>query len=167
MSENTRSLILNHEQVSQKIRRIAYEIYENNFNEKSIVLAGVIGHGYKLAEDIGKIVEEISPIKVEVAKVNIDKENPDHANVNVSPMHKRMKCIVLVDDVLNSGRTLAYAMIPFVKADIKKIQAAVLVNRSHSTFPILPTYTGYQLATILSDHVEVAVDKKKWAVYLV
>lgn len=166
MSENTRSLILNHEQVSQKVRRIAYEIYENNFSEKSIVLAGVTGHGYKLAENIGTMVEEISPIKVKVVKVNIDKENPDHAKVNVAPMHKGMKCIVLVDDVLNSGRTLAYAMSPFVKADIKKIQVAVLVNRSHTIFPILPTYTGYQMATTLSDHVEVVVDKEKWAVYL-
>lgn len=167
MSESSRSLILNHEQVNQKIRRIAYEIYENNFNEKSITLAGITGQGFKLAENIGKVVEEISPIKIEVVKVNVDKENPDHAKVKVDPMLKGMKCIVLVDDVLNSGRTLAYAMIPFVKADIKKIQVAVLVHRSHPTFPILPTYMGYQLATTLSDHVEVVADKKKWAVYLV
>src|SRR6218665_3613223 len=95
MNENTRSLILNHEQVSQKIRRIAYEIYEHNFNEKSIVLAGGIGHAYKLGENMEKSVKEISPKKVEVAKVNIDKKTPDPANGTVEPMHKRMKCIVL------------------------------------------------------------------------
>ena len=76
-----------------------------------------------------------------------------------------MMCIVIVDDVLNSGRTLAYAMNPFLNAEIKKIEVAVLVNRSHPSFPIMPTYTGLELATTLSEHVEVVLGKKA-AVYL-
>ncbi len=71
----------------------------------------------------------------------------------------------MVDDVLNTGRTLAYAMKLFTNVEIKKIEVAVLVNRSHTLFPIVPTYSGYELATTLTDHVEVKLGKSG-SVYL-
>jgi pyrimidine operon attenuation protein/uracil phosphoribosyltransferase len=77
----------------------------------------------------------------------------------------KKKCVVLVDDVLNTGRTLAYGLKPFLNIEVKKIEVAVLVHRSHPTFPLTPTYTGYELSTTLTEHVEVVLGKKT-AVYL-
>lgn len=164
---DNKSLILDHQQVTQKIRRIAFEIFENNFKEKTIVLAGIDGQGYSLAKMLSALVEEISPITTEVVKVLLNKEDPTQEEVLLDKEAKvlKKKVIILIDDVLNSGRTLAYGMKPFLDIEVKKIEVAVLVNRSHPKFPIQSSYTGYELATTLSDHVEVVLGRKA-AVYL-
>jgi pyrimidine operon attenuation protein/uracil phosphoribosyltransferase len=162
-----KSLVLNGNQVIQKIRRIAYEIYENNFSEKSVVLAGIDGQGYALAKILEKELKSISTLTVSIVKVTLDKLAPVQSEVTIDapPKLLKKKCVILVDDVLNTGRTLAYALKPFAAIEIKKIEVAVLVNRSHTLFPIVPTYSGYELATTLTDHVEVKVGKEA-AVYL-
>jgi pyrimidine operon attenuation protein/uracil phosphoribosyltransferase len=162
-----KSLVLNAKQVSQKIRRIAFEIYENNFSEKSIVLAGIDGQGYAFAKILEKELNAISTIKTLLVKVSLDKLSPIQSEVAIdaTPKDLRKKCVILVDDVLNSARTLAYGMKPFLVADVKRLEVAVLVNRSHTLFPIVPTYTGYELATTLTEHVEVKLGKDA-AVYL-
>jgi pyrimidine operon attenuation protein / uracil phosphoribosyltransferase len=168
MSETAeKSLVLDHHQVIQKITRMAFEIYENNFKEKLLVLAGIDGQGYTLAKALGKEIEAISPLTIIVVKVSLDKLAPQQSEVSldVDPKELRKKCIILIDDVLNTGRTLAYGMKPFLDIEVKKIEVAVLVNRSHTLFPILPQYNGYQLSTTLSEHVEVVLGKKS-AVYL-
>ncbi len=162
-----KNLVLEDAQVRQKIRRMAYEIFENNFDEKIIVLAGVAGQGYALAQLLEKELLNISPLQVITAKVMVDKEAPQKSDVsldmNLDDLKK--KAIVLIDDVLNTGRTLAYGMKPFLSIEVKKIEVAVLVNRSHPLFPVQPNYTGYELSTTLTDHVEVVLGKKS-AVYL-
>lgn len=162
-----RTLILDSAQVRQKIRRMAYEIYEHNFNEKTIVVAGIDGQGYVLAGLLIKEIESISPIRTVLVKVTLDKLAPQQSDVtldcNVKDLKK--KCIILVDDVLNTGRTFAYGLKPFLSIEVKKIETAVLVNRSHTLFPIYPQYTGYELATTIRDHVEVTLGKET-AVYI-
>lgn len=169
MSElvSAKTLVLDSTKVNQKIRRIAYEIFENNFKEKSFVLAGIDGQGYSLAKLIASDLEKISELPVHVVKVSLDKLAPQQSEVvlDVDKKDFKKKCIILVDDVLNTGRTLAYGMKPFLLTEVKKIEVAVLVNRSHTLFPITPTYTGYELTTMLNDHVEVVLGKKP-AVYL-
>ena len=162
-----KSQILDAAQVKQKIRRMAYEIYEHNFNEKTIVIAGIEGQGYTLARLLIKEVESTSPLKTILVRVTLDKFAPQQAEValdcNVRDLQK--KCIILVDDVLNTGRTFAYGLKPFLNIEVKKIETAVLVNRSHTLFPIYPQYTGYELATTIRDHVEVVLGKET-AVYI-
>ncbi len=162
-----RSLILDSVQVKQKIRRMAYEIYEHNFNEKTIVIAGIAGQGYVLAQSLIKEIESISPLKTILVKLTLDKSAPQQSDVtldcNIKDLQK--KCIILVDDVLNTGRTFAYGLKPFLSIEVKKIETAVLVNRSHTLFPIYPQYTGYELATTIRDHVEVSLGKET-AVYI-
>jgi pyrimidine operon attenuation protein/uracil phosphoribosyltransferase len=162
-----KNLILEDSQVRQKIRRMAYAIYENNFTEKEIVLAGIEGQGYSLAMLLSTELSTVSPLKVNTVKVSIDKESPEKSEVTLDakPEGIRKKVVILVDDVLNSGRTLAYGMKPFLTIEVKKIEVAVLVNRSHPRFPVQPNYTGYELSTTLSEHVEVVLGKKS-AVYL-
>lgn len=162
-----RSLILDSVQVNQKVRRMAYEIYEHNFNEKTIVIAGIAGQGYVLAQSLIREIESISPIKTILVKLTLDKSAPQQSDVtldcNIKDLQK--KCIILVDDVLNTGRTFAYGLKPFLSIEVKKIETAVLVNRSHTLFPIYPQYTGYELATTIRDHVEVTLGKDT-AVYI-
>lgn len=167
MTEIEKSLVLTKSEVEQKIRRIAFEIYEDNFKEKSIVLAGIDGQGYTFAKLISEELESISPIVVKIVKVSLDKLAPQQSEVKVDCEEKdfRKKCIVIVDDVLNTGKTIAFGMKPFLNVEVKKIEVAVLVNRSHTLFPILPTYTGFELSTTLNERVEVVLGKKA-AVYL-
>ncbi len=153
--------------VNQKITRIAYEIFENNFKEKSIIIAGIDGQGFLLARLIASELGKISPLQIRIVKVSLDKFSPQQSEVKLDADNKdiKKKCIVLVDDVLNTGRTLAYGIKPFLNTEVKKIEVAVLVNRSNTLFPITPTYTGYEFATTLTDHVEVVLGKNA-AVYL-
>lgn len=162
-----KSLILDASQVKQKIRRMAYEIYEHNFKEKTIVIAGIEGQGYVLAKLLAKEVESISPVKTTLVKVSLDKSAPQQTDVVLDKEIKELKkkCIILVDDVLNTGRTFAYGLKPFLNIEVKKIEIAVLVNRSHTLFPVYPQYTGYELSTTIRDHVEVNLGKEI-AVYL-
>jgi pyrimidine operon attenuation protein/uracil phosphoribosyltransferase len=163
-----KTLILDTRQVNQKIRRMAFEVYEHNFKEKSIVIAGIDGQGYSLAKLLKKEILSISPLEVKLVKVSLDKLTPQQSEVVLDCDIKevRKKCIILVDDVLNTGRTFAYGLKPFLSTDVKKIETAVLVNRSHTLFPIYPQYTGYELATTIKDHVEVNLGKET-AVYLI
>jgi pyrimidine operon attenuation protein / uracil phosphoribosyltransferase len=162
-----KTLVLTDQQINQKIKRMAFEIYENNFKEKSIVLAGIDGQGYSFAKILGKELESIAELEVVIVKVTVDKLAPQQSEIIIDKESKeyKKKCILLVDDVLNTGRTLAYAMKPFFEAGVKKMEVAVLVNRSNTLFPIMPTYTGYELSTTLKDHVEVILGKKS-SVYL-
>jgi pyrimidine operon attenuation protein/uracil phosphoribosyltransferase len=165
--EGEKSLILDNRQVNQKIRRMAFEIYENNFKEKQLILAGIEGQGYVLAKEIQKELMAISPIATRLVKVNIDKLAPQQSEVTLDCDIKEVKkkCVILIDDVLNTGRTFAYGLKPFLDIEVKKIETAVLVNRSHTLFPIYPKYTGYELSTTINDHVQVNLGKET-AVYL-
>lgn len=163
-----RSLILDADQIKQKIRRMAFEIYEHNFDVKTLVIAGIDGHGYTLAKLLMQQLESMSPLTIKLVKVMLDKTAPQQSEIALDCDVKdiRKKCIILVDDVLNTGRTFAYGMKPFLNTEVKKIETAVLVNRSHTLFPIYPQYTGYELATTLKEHVEVRLEKGDTGVYL-
>lgn len=155
-----KTLVLNTVQIQQKIRRMAFEVYENNAKEKLLILAGIEGQGHAFAKILAKEIKAIAGIEVHVVKVSVDKlaETQSEIAIDATSSFKK-KVVILVDDVLNSGRTLAYAMKPFLETGVKKMEVAVLVNRSHTLFPIMPTYTGYELSTTLTDHVEVKLGK--------
>lgn len=165
--ENEKNLILTSTQIRQKITRIAFEVYEHNFKEKEVVFAGIEGQGYALAKSLGAELEQISNVKARLVKISVDKTAPQLSDIQIDAdaVDLRKKVIILVDDVLNTGKTLAYSMKPFLGIEVKKIEVAVLVNRSHATFPINPTYTGFGLSTTLTDHIEVVLGKSG-AVYL-
>ncbi len=167
MAKEQQIVVLTPVQIEQKIRRMAYQIYENNFGVKELVLAGICEQGEELANLLAAIIEEISPIQTQVVKINLDKKTPSNplTTDDVPDTHTN-KVVIMVDDVLNTGKTLAYGLKPFLDKKIKKIEVAVLVNRSHTAFPISPTYTGYELATTLSEHIVVKMSGKQKGVYL-
>lgn len=164
---STENLILNKQQIQQKISRIAYEIYENNYLEKKIFVAG-IPSGYKLAKLLVKELKKISPFEISLLKIEFGKKKPsaDSIYVDCDPNDLKGEVLILVDDVLHTGRTFLHSLRPFLDVDIKKIETVVLINRSHKLFPISSDYTGYELSTTLKDHIEVQLDADNFGVYL-
>lgn len=162
------NLVLNQEQILQKIRRIAYEIYENNYEEERLVLAGIEGQGYEFAHMLQEQLEQISGKEVQLVKISLDKLAPSQSAIGLDCAVEELKgkAIILADDVLNTGRTLAYCLKPFLQNPVKKLEIAVLVNRSHTSFPVQAKYTGYELSTTLTEHIQVVLEKGSLAVYL-
>lgn len=158
---NKRTLILDKEQIRQKSIRIAYQILEDNFEEKSIVLVGIADRGYIFAERLQKILQEIATDKsFDLIKVNIEKTKRSLEATTDKPIElAKNKVIILVDDVQNSGRTLAYALGMFLNIPIKKMRTAVIIDRSHHQFPLFSDYYGLKLSTILKEHVEVELEE--------
>ena len=152
-------LILDKKQIQQKINRIAYQILEDNLNEKEIVLAGIWDRGYKVALRLKKVLAKISDLKITMLKIELDRLNSKLvANTDLDESHWKNKVIILVDDVLNSGKTLAYGLGVFLNTPHKKIRTVVLVDRSHKIFPIATDFVGLQMATVLKEHVDVVID---------
>lgn len=161
-------LILDKKQTLQKIKRIAFEIFEHNYNEKELILAGIFDKGYEFAKLLQKELSSISPIQITLVKIELDKLNPVQSEVSLDVDVKTLKkkTIIILDDVLNTGRTLAYSLKPFLQIETKKLQVAVIVDRQHKLFPISPDYVGYSLATTLKEHIEVNFTKEKFGVYI-
>ncbi|QSE98453.1 phosphoribosyltransferase family protein [Fulvivirga lutea] len=164
----SKSLVLDNKQVNQKIRRMAFQIFENNFNEKEIVLAGIKNKGYILAQLLQEQLNEIASFKTRLVGVSLDKEAPTQSNISLDCDEKEVKnkTIILIDDVSNTGRTMAYSLKPFLNIKVKKLETSVLVNRSHTQFPISIKYSGFELATTIKEHVEVLLEKEEKCVYL-
>jgi pyrimidine operon attenuation protein/uracil phosphoribosyltransferase len=161
--------LLNKTQTLQKIRRIAYQVYEQNFEESSIIIAGINGEGYTFAEILVHELRQISEIDVHIARVSFDKKAIEQPEINIESEVDtfRNKNIVLCDDVMNTGKTLAFSLRPFLNIPIKKLQVAVIVDRNHPNFPMAADYVGYSLSTTLNEHIQVVLsDKEKTGVYI-
>nr|WP_299175725.1 phosphoribosyltransferase family protein [uncultured Allomuricauda sp.] len=160
--------ILTHEQIQHTVKRIAYQIYEANVNEKEIVVAGIVGGGLNFAKKIATVLKKITDAQIVLCQLQMDKKNPLQSGVNtsISEDDYKDKSIVLVDDVLNSGTTLIYGVHHFLKTPIKQLKTAVLVNRNHKKYPIKADYKGISLSTSLNEHIRVEFESKNDAVYL-
>jgi pyrimidine operon attenuation protein/uracil phosphoribosyltransferase len=168
MTHPHQNLILDKAQIQQKIVRMAYQIYEKNFEEQELVLAGIHENGYTLAEMLAEKLQAISGIKVQLLRVTLNKTQPLQAPVELAPEQLLLtdKVVVLVDDVLNTGKTLAYTLNSFLPHNPKKLEVATLINRHHPLYPVASTYTGYSLATTLNEHVLVQLSEENYGAYL-
>lgn len=152
-------MILNERQIQQKIRRMAYQIFEQNYKEQEIVLAGIWSSGYQLAEKLAKVLGEVADFDVQLCKLTINKKNPlDSITCSVGGETYRDKVVILADDVLNSGSTLMYGAKYFLDVPLKKLQTLVLVDRSHKKYPIKADFRGIHLSTSLNEMVKVSFD---------
>ena len=146
------NIILNHDEINHKIRRIAFQIYENNVNEKEVILAGIDKNGYVFAKKIKTVLQKISEINPILCKVTIDKKNPySNIETSISSDDYKNKSLVLVDDVLNSGTTLIYGVRHFLNVPLKQFKTAVLVNRNHKKYPVKADFKGISLSTSLHE----------------
>lgn len=165
MSQN---IILNHQEIQFKIKRIAYQIYETFIDESEIVIAGVQGNGTIFAEKIAKKLKSISNLEVIICTVIIDKKFPLLPVSTSIPSSKyQNKGLVLVDDVLNSGTTLMYCVSHFLQVPLNKFKTAVLVDRNHKKYPIKADFKGISLSTSLLEHVNVVFKDNDDSAFLV
>ncbi len=149
--------ILKQEAAARKMRRMAFEILENNTNETHFVLAGIQKSGSVIARNMQKLLQEISTATIELITVTLDKKYPGDITLSQDENFDH-KIIILIDDVANSGKTLLYALKPFLAYHPKKIQVLVLVGRSHKAFPIQPDFVGLSFSTTPEEHIFVETD---------
>jgi len=162
-------LILNQQQIQQKIDRMAYQILEDNFDEEEILIAGILPSGDKIARRLKAILDEIAPFKSKLIGIELDKLSTKlKATIDFEIEDCNNKVIILVDDVLNSGKAMAYGFGVFLDVPLKKLRTAVLIDRNHKKFPMNTDYTGLALSTVLREHVDVVRDEEgeEDAVYL-
>jgi pyrimidine operon attenuation protein/uracil phosphoribosyltransferase len=139
---------------------MAYEIYESNIDEKALILAGIDDNGVVIAKQIQKMLADISGAAIEMISISLDKRKPVAIKLS-RQMDFNDKVIIVVDDVANSGKTLLYAMKPFLEFHPKKIQVLVLVERTHKAFSIKPDFVGLSLSSTVQEHIFVEVNGEK------
>lgn len=136
---------------------MALEILEQNTEEAGIILVGIEGSGAVVARNILQMIEQEGTLPVQFISLSLDKRRPAEVTLSETPDFTD-KVIIVVDDVANSGKTLLYALKPFLNYYPRKIQTLVLVGRRHNSFPVYPDYVGLELATTLQEHIYVEVD---------
>lgn len=154
------SVILNKKQIAHKIKRMAYQLYETNVGETEVIIAGIKDNGFLLAKKLKTEVEKISPIKVILCEVSIEKKNPTAPiKTSLKPEEYKNKSLLLVDDVLHSGTTLIYGIKHFLDVPLKQFKTAVLVDRNHKKYPVKADFKGISLSTSLNENVMVVFEK--------
>lgn len=156
--------ILDNKQINQKIRRLAYEILEDNYQVKKLIFLGINTNGTAFAQLLADKYNEISTFPVTVGTLSLNPADPLSNDIELQlddVGNLNRKNIIVIDDVANTGRTLYYAMRPIMAFLPKKIQVAVLVDRKHKSFPISVDYVGLSLATTLKENIEVDIKKVK------
>lgn len=167
MNEKSRNKILDGSEIKAKINRIAHEIHENCYLEKKIILVGITGRGFDIAKRLYKELGLIAPFEISILKIDLDKDQPIGNEIKLKePESIANTAVILVDDVLNSGKTLAYAVAYLLQLDPKMLKTAILVNREHHRYPITADFVGLSLATTLQEHIQVELGRSN-GVYLV
>lgn len=156
----SKNIILTNQEIEHKIKRIAYQIYETFVDEEEVVIAGIASNGSVFAQKIAAALSNISTLKVSTCEVKVDKQNPQSPiQTSLTKEEYQNKGLVLVDDVLNSGTTLIYAVRHFLDVPLKKFKTAVLVDRNHKKYPVKADFKGISLSTSLLEHVQVVFDE--------
>ena len=164
----TKSKILNINEINQKLKRLAWQVYEKNSSEKEIIVVGISERGLILAKELADHIHKISNIKTNISHLELDKDNPYNKEVSFNLKEKEYtnKVVILVDDVLNSGKTLMFATKHFLTTRLISLSVLVLVDRNHNRYPIKADYVGLSLATTLQEYINVELKGADKGVYL-
>jgi pyrimidine operon attenuation protein / uracil phosphoribosyltransferase len=162
-------IILNQLQIKQKIKRMAMEIYERHSDEKQVYLAGINHKGLEIARMLEEELIRLSPLKCEIFNIRLNPAAPTESLIetDLDAALLKNKVIILTDDVSNTGRTLFYAFKPLMEMKPRKIEVAVLIERTHKCFPVHVDIVGLRLATTIKENIEVLLDRQaNWKVQL-
>ncbi|OFZ64446.1 MAG: hypothetical protein A3D92_14555 [Bacteroidetes bacterium RIFCSPHIGHO2_02_FULL_44_7] len=161
--------ILTDTQISQKINRLGHQLLEDCFEQSEIFIGGIVGNGVELANRLAEIIQANSDVKVHLFEIQINKSEPWSEPITLSMDRRSLKngYIVLVDDVLNSGKTMQYALTKILDFPTRAIKTVALVDRKHRRFPIKADFVGLSLSTTLKDRVEVQFTKSEQKAYLI
>ena len=164
--DNSKNIILDYQDVENKIKRISLEILEDNIDQKNLILFGVSKNGKIIAKKIITLIKKYSKIDLELIGVEIVLNSK-----NVLKFDKGFKVnnrsVIIVSDVSQSAKTLQLIISSLMSQDPFKIKTAVMVNRDHSLFPVKINFSGLNLSTSVNEHVDVSVNKdEEFTVYL-
>ncbi len=157
-------IILNKDEISRILTRIAHEIIEKNKESKDIALVGIRTGGIFMANRLHQKIEQIDHLAVPLGELDITFYRDDFGLKREYPTIKKTSIpfdltgrkVVLVDDVLFTGRTIRAAMDGLIDLGRpKQIQLAVLVDRGHRELPIRADFVGKNLPTALQEKVDV------------
>ena len=161
------NIILTHEEIKHKTKRIAYQIFETFVNEEEVILAGIANNGYLFAQKIAAELALISDLKVTLCEVKINKQNPQSpVTTSIPSAEYQNKALVLIDDVLSTGTTLIYGVKHFLEVPLSKFKTAVLVDRNHKKYPVKADFKGISLSTSLQEHIQVVFEENNSYAYL-
>lgn len=152
-----KTLILDKQQIEHRLQRMAYQLWETNSQEDSVTIIGIDGSGLVVAKSLATRLQKISPLKVSVIALKLNKKKPLAEEITISE-NLEGKSVVLVDDVTNSGKTLLFALRPLLNFELKRITVAVLVDRKHKSFPVSADIVGHSVATTLQEHIAVETE---------
>jgi pyrimidine operon attenuation protein/uracil phosphoribosyltransferase len=152
----SRESILNAQEALRKLRRMAFQIAENNTGEEKLVIAGIVGNGFLLAQALVAELKQVMEVTIDLITITLNKKQPLDAVVEERDFNNSV--LIVVDDVANTGKTLLYALKPFLQFQPKKIQTLVLVERSHKLFPVQADYVGLSVSTTLQEHITVETE---------
>ncbi len=162
---NNESIVLDKTQINQKTERIAYQILENSFEEKEIYVGGISGNGFLFAEKLVEVLKSISEQKILLFEITVVKDSPMKKEVKLSIDDNDLSgsTVILVDDVINSGRTMIYAVRRLLENELMKLKVATLVNRTHRRFPVHADFVGMDISTTLQDNITVQFGENEMA----
>ncbi len=164
----SQSKILDKEAIERILTRIAHEILERNKGAKDLAIVGVRNRGIFLAERLARLIENIDGSKIPLGILDITLYRDDLSTINNQAVVQKTeidfdvadKTIILVDDVLYTGRTIRAALDALIDLGRPRcIQLAVLVDRGHRELPIRPDYIGKNMPTSKDEIVEVHLDE--------
>lgn len=158
-------LLLDHKRIVPILQRMALQIIENNLGEKKIILAGIQDRGMDIATLLMHEIQQRSSLQLTLTAIAINKSNPLEVTIDTQLSYEKAVLIV-VDDVADSGKTMLYALKPFLEYNLKKLEVAVLIDRDHKLFPVTSTYIGYEISTTVKEKIRVEVEKEKITAYI-
>ena len=161
-------MVLTKDEINRKISRLAWQIYENNTDQREIVMVGISGRGELLAHRLKVAINSICDIDILMGIISLDKDDPYNNKISLNLSNEKYtdKVVVLVDDVLNSGKTLMYAATYFLTSPLTKLSTVVLVDRNHNSYPIKANFVGLSLSTTLKEYIRVDLSGNDHGVYL-
>ena len=164
--DNSKNIILDYQDVENKIKRISLEILEDNIDQKKLILFGVSKNGKIIAKKIIALIKKYSKIDLELIGVEIVLNSKNVLKFEKS-FRVNNRSVIIVSDVSQSAKTLQLIISSLMSQDPFKIKTAVMVNRDHSLFPVKINFSGLNLSTSVNEHVDVSVNKdEEFTVYL-
>lgn len=155
--------LIDAEKMHRTIRRISHEIIEQNSELDNLVILGVLRNGVPLAKIIQENILKIENIDVPIYELDISGYRDDLKidNFNKLNISLKDKTVIIVDDVLYTGRTVRASMDAIIDLGRpSKIQLAVLIDRGHRELPIRADYVGKNMPTSINENVKVSFDSE-------
>ena len=153
--------VLDQDQILRICNRFAFQILENSIDYDVIHIIGIKEKGFDIAKIVERELKSITKKNISLSSIKIDKKNPKDSVLSDSNLNKNIDTIFLIDDVLNTGKTLIYSLSFLLKFNFKSIKTLVLIDRNHKQYPIKVDYKGISLSTNINDNIKLLNDNKK------